>query len=74
MKYKDLERIAEDREYFYLFRDQYGGYMVPKEQLDGREKEFRVFLENATGQFCEKNSAPWVKFVQWMNSPKGKKK
>ena len=73
LKYKDLERIAEDRDYFYLFRNQYGGYMVPKEQLKGQIDEFRSFMEKATGQMFEVRSAPWVKLIRWLNSPNGRK-
>ena len=73
LKYKDLERIAEDREYFYLFRNQYGGYMIPKDQLDGQIDGFRDFMERATGQMFETRTAPWVKLIRWMNSPNRKK-
>lgn len=73
LKYKDLERIAEDGDYFYLFRNQYGGYMVPKDQLQGRIDDFRYFLEKQTGQVCYVNSAPWVKLVRRMSSPNRKK-
>ena len=73
LKYKDLEKIAEDGEYFYLFRNRYGGYMVPKEQLQGKADDFRDFLEKQTGLFCEVNTAPWVKLIRRMNSPNRKK-
>lgn len=70
VKYKELERIAEDGEYFYLFRNQYGGYMVPKSQLNGRSDDFRVFLEKATGQKIAVKAAPWVKLIRRMVSSK----
>lgn len=73
LSYKELERIAEDGEYFYLFRNQYGGYMVPKNQLKGKEEEFRNFLEERTGQTCNVKAAPWVKLIRWIYSPKRKK-
>lgn len=74
VKYKELEKIAEDGEYFYLFRNQYGGYMVPKDQLQGKVDHFRDFLESQTGQFCEINTAPWVKLIRRMNSPNRRRK
>jgi len=74
LKYNELEKIAEDGDYFYLFRNRYGGYMVPKNQLQGQVDLFRDFLETQTGQFCEINTAPWVKLIRWMNSPNRKKK
>ena len=73
LKYKELERIAEDGEYFYLFRNQYGGYMVPKDQLNGRVDQFRDFLEGATGQICHVKAAPWIKAVRRMSSNARKK-
>ena len=30
----NLKKLGEDRDYFYLFRDSYGGYMVPKKGID----------------------------------------
>ena len=73
LKYKDLVRIAEDREYFYLFPNEYGGYMIPKDQLNGQVDAFRDFMEKATGQFVTVRTAPWVKLIRWMNSPNRKK-
>lgn len=73
VKYRDLEKISEDRDYFYLFRNQYGGYMVPKEELNGQDDQFRDFLEKQTGMFCEVRTAPWIKLIRWMNSPNRKK-
>ena len=58
-----------DREYFYLFRDQYGGYMVPKDQLNGQIDQFRGFLEKASGKLVEARTAPWVKLIRYMSSP-----
>lgn len=69
LKYKDFLKIAEDREYFYLFRDQYGGYMVPKDQLNGQIDQFRGFLEKASGKLVEARTAPWVKLIRYMSSP-----
>ena len=73
VSYKDLERVAEDGDYFYLFRNQYGGYMVPKAQLNKRVDDFRAFLEERTGQMMHVKAAPWVRFIRWMVSPVRKK-
>ena len=69
MKYRDFLKFAEDRDYFYLFRDQYGGYMIPKEQLNGQVDHFRGYMEKATGLICEARSAPWLKLIRRMYSP-----
>ena len=73
LKYKDFLKIAEDRDYFYLFRDRYGGYMVPKDQLNGQVDQFRDFLESASGKMLAVNTAPWVKLIRYFNSPARKK-
>ena len=70
LKYKDLEKLGEDANYFYLFRNQYGGYMIPKEQLSGRVDEFRSFLEKSTGQICHAKTAPWIKMIRKLSSRK----
>lgn len=72
VKYKDLERISEDAQYFYLFPNQYGGYMLPKEQLNGKVDEFRRFLEQRTGQRMDVKAAPWVKLIRSLSASKGK--
>ena len=69
MKYSDFVKFAEDRDYFYLFRDQYGGYMIPKDQLDGQVDQCRGVMEKASGLFCEARTAPWVKLIRRMSSP-----
>ena len=74
VKYRDFVKIAEDRDYFFLFRDQYGGYMVPKDQLNGQDEQFRGFLEKATGMYCEAKVAPWMKLIRRMNSPNRKRR
>jgi len=64
LSYDDILRLGEDREYFYLFRNQYGGYMIPKKELDEKEKEFRLFIEEKTGKTFQSRSAPVVRFLR----------
>lgn len=63
LDYADVCKLGEDREYFYLFRDSYGGYMVPKDQLK-EEKTFRTFLENVTGRDVESKMSPMVRLLR----------
>lgn len=44
MKYTDILRLAEDREYYYLFVTTEAAYMVPKEQIRDNPA-FRTHLE-----------------------------
>lgn len=65
--YTSFLQIGEDREYFYLFRDQYGGYMIPKMELEDIE-EFRDFIQNKTGLRFQKRVAPIVRIIQKMKA------
>ena len=64
LAYSDIYRLGEDYSYFYIFRDQYGGYMVPKNELEGKTEEFCDFIEKKTGLHFQKKMAPIVKLMQ----------
>ena len=64
LAYSDFHRLGEDREYFYIFRDQYGGYMVPKRELEGQQEDFRVYIQKKTGLSFRKRTAPIAKLIQ----------
>jgi hypothetical protein len=64
LAYSDFYQLGEDREYFYIFRDQYGGYMVPKSELDEKQEDFRVFIQQKTGQRFRSRMAPVVKLIR----------
>jgi len=62
--YGELLCVGEDRNYFYLFRNQYGGYMIPKEQLNGQVKAFRQHIESSMGQAVRGNRSPFMQMVR----------
>ena len=64
LAYAEVARLGEDREYFYIFRDRYGGYMIPKAALGKREDAFRDFLEEKTAQSFQGRSAPVVRLLR----------
>lgn len=64
LAYSDFYQLGEDREYFYIFRDQYGGYMVPKSELEEKQEDFRVFIQQKTGQRFRSRMAPVVKLIR----------
>ncbi len=64
LAYSDMYQLGEDYSYFYIFRDQYGGYMIPKSELEGKTEEFCNFIEKKTGLRFEKKMAPIVKLMQ----------
>ena len=79
LAYNEFEKLGEDRDYFYLFRDSYGGYMVPKKGVDASagarsnsdESQnlkaigaFRDFLENKSGKRIYRKTIPLVRVMQ----------
>jgi len=70
LSYGDVFQLGEDGSYFYLFRNQYGGYMVPKEQLGKKTDDFRSFIENKTGKRFQIRAAPVVKMLRRIYNPK----
>lgn len=67
--YGDFFRMGEDPDYFYIFRDQHGGYMIPKSELTD-EDAFRDFLERKTGKNVESRMAPVVRLIRKMQKKK----
>lgn len=76
LAYTDILRLGEDGKYFYLFRDQYGGYMIPKEELGKSADDFRAFMEKKTGKSFSIQAAPVVKLLRRMDvrSRQGRRK
>ena len=66
LAYSDFYQLGEDREYFYIFRDQFGGYMVPKSELEGKQEDFRVYIQKKTGLHFRKRTAPVVKLIRML--------
>ena len=74
LSYEDILRLGEDREYFYLFRNQYGGYMIPKTELGDKTDDFRAFMENKTGKSFNVQAAPFIKMLRKMDVKSRQKK
>lgn len=65
--YGDLIKQGEDGRYFYLFPNPHGGYCIPKGLLNGKQKEFAVFLEEKTGKrFQRRRPSPLRRLREWM--------
>ena len=62
--YTEIHRLGEDIEYFYLFRDQYGGYMIPKTELGEKAGEFRSFLEKKAKQSFKAQMSPLLRLMR----------
>ena len=64
LAYPDFFRMAEDFHYIYIFRDKFGGYMIPKDSLKESERPFRRFLQEKTGKTIYKKRAPALRVFQ----------
>lgn len=72
LMYSDVKKLGEDADYFYIFRDQYGGYMIPKEALEKDVDDFRVFIEEKTNQSYQAKIAPIFKLLRKADARKRK--
>lgn len=63
IKYEDFLKLGEDADYFYLFPNPHGGYMISKEDLAG-EEDFRWFLQDKTGKNIQSRVPPVVKLMR----------
>ena len=70
--YTEVFRLGEDMENFYLFRDRYGGYVVPKAELGEKEAEFRAFIEKKTKQTFRVQMSPVLKMLRRKTTLTGK--
>lgn len=62
LPYSKFFELGEDFQYYYIFRDRYGGYMIPKDKLDENCKSFRDFIEKKTGKAFILKRAPLARF------------
>lgn len=63
LPYPSILRMGEDTEYFYIFRDSYGGYMIPKAALGEQVQEFRQFVTSRSGQLFRSRQAPVLRLL-----------
>ena len=68
LAYGAVARLGEDREAFYIFRDAYGGYMIPKQELGDQEEAFRQFMEEKTKQSFRVQLAPVIRLMRRLRS------
>lgn len=68
LMYDSVFRLGEDADHFYLFRDQFGGYMIPKDELGKEVDDFRYFVEQKTGKTFQTQIAPVFKLLRKIDS------
>lgn len=66
LPYSKIAGLGEDATYFYIFQNEYGGYLIPKEQLGDRVDEFKILLEQKSGKFFITNRSRFIHLRQWM--------
>ena len=68
LPYGEVLRLGEDMGAYYLFRNEYGGYRVPKSGLGEREEEFRRFVQDKTGRLFIRRATPLNRLRQWLHA------
>ena len=59
LAYSRVHGMGEDGDYYYIFRNEYGGYMIPKPALGDRTQAFRDFIEKKTGKVFINPKSPF---------------
>jgi hypothetical protein len=68
LPYSKVLQLGEDMKAYYLFRDQYGGYMIPKAELGEQEEAFRNFVQSKTGKKFIRRLTPIRRLRMWLDS------
>ena len=72
LMYESVAKLGEDADYFYLFRDQFGGYMIPKKEMGKEVDDFRFFVEQKCGKSFQTQIAPVFKLIRKIDSNRRK--
>ena len=68
LPYGKVLQLGEDIKAYYLFQNQYGGYMIFKEALGDREDEFRTFVQSKTGKTFIRRLTPLRRVRMWLRN------
>lgn len=66
LPYSKIFGLGEDTEYFYIFRDQYGGYMLPKSELGEKKYDFKTFIESKTNMKFVRRATLMRRMQGWL--------
>lgn len=64
LSYSAVRELGSDMKYYYIFRDEVGGYMIPYTQLGDRRDEFHKFIEKKTGKSFRTRRAPVSRLIE----------
>lgn len=66
LPYSDVAGLGADLNNFYIFRTEYGGYMIPKSELGDKSDEFKKFIERKTGKLFVTKRSRFIKLREWL--------
>lgn len=67
LPYSQIAGLGEDMTSLYLFRNEYGGYMIPKSEIgDENIVEFKKFIEKKSGKMFLSKASRFVGFRKWL--------
>ena len=66
LQYSDVAGLGADLNNFYIFRTEYGGYMIPKSELGDKSEEFKKFIERKTGKLFVTKRSRFIKLREWL--------
>ena len=66
LQYSDVAGLGADLNNFYIFRTEYGGYMIPKSELGDKSEEFKKFIERKTGKIFVTKRSRFIKLREWL--------
>ena len=58
LNYSEVAKLGKDKDYYYIFRDEHGGYMIPREKLGTNDDNFAEFIQEKTGQIIISRHTP----------------
>lgn len=58
ISYSSIKKLGEDLNYVFIFPTEYGGYLIPKELIGSRLKEFKAFMLEKTGLRFTRRTTP----------------
>lgn len=66
LPYSAVVGLGADYNAYYIFKDEFGGYMIPKSELGSKSDEFRNFIEKKTGKLFVSKRSRFVRLREWM--------
>ena len=69
LPYSEVVGLGADLYNYYIFRTEFGGYMIPKSELGDKSDEFRRFIEKKTGKLFVSKRSRFVRLRECVRFP-----